>query len=528
MAEIRTTCQDGTHILIGGGIASLAAAALLLRDARIDGRYIRIIEQCDTLGGSLDASGNAQTGYLIRGGRMFEEHFACTFALFDSIPSIDIPGCSVSADIESFNREVVSRSHCRLVRNGRKAEDRHSLQLSWMDRLAFVRLMLARESDLAGRTIDSWFRQAFFDSNFWLFWSTMFSFEPWHSLVEMRRYMRRFIHLFPGLSTLSGILRTRYNQYDSLILPLQQWLSARGVTFTTGRSVTDVEITGDTQARLVTRICLDDGQEISVKPEDRVYLTLGSMTDSATYGSNHLAPQQQDQPGPSWRLWQRLARVQRGLGRPEVFCGEPANTAWHSFTVTLDRPDFHEFMEQFSGNSSGTGGLVTFADSAWLMSIVMAHQPHFKAQPPSTFVFWGYGLRGDRRGNAVNKSMWEASGEEILSELASQLRLDVRQKTWFEGARVIPCRMPFITSQFMPRVPGDRPPVQPEGAGNFAMMGQFCELDRDCVFTVEYSVRSAWEAVAAMTGKVGPPPPVARTDRDPIVLLRAMRTLLFG
>ena len=528
MARIGPIDQDSTHILIGGGIASLAAATLLLRDARIDGRHIRIIEQSDTLGGSLDGSGNAQAGYLMRGGRMFEEHFACTFALFDSIPSIDDPDCSVSADIAAFNHKVVSQSRCRLVRNGRKAEDRYSLKLGWPDRLALARLMLARESGLAGRTIDSWFRQAFFDSNFWLFWSTMFSFSPWHSLVEMRRYMRRFIHLFPGLPTLSGIQRTRYNQYDSLILPLQRWLSERGVTFTTGRAVTDVEIAGDTRARLVTRIRLDDGEEIPVKPEDRVYLTLGSMTDGATYGSNHTVPPQLDQPGASWRLWQRLARTQRDLGRPEVFCGEPASTAWHSFTVTLDHPDFHAFMEQFSGNPSGTGGLVTFADSAWLMSIVMAHQPHFRDQPPGTLVFWGYGLRGDHRGNAVNKSMWEANGEEILAELAFQLRLDARQRSWFEGARIIPCRMPFITSQFMPRLAGDRPPVHPKGAGNFAVIGQFCELARDCVFTVEYSVRSAWEAVTAMTGNASPAPPVARTDRDPMVLMRAMRSLLVG
>ena len=527
MAELQPAGKDGTHILIGGGIASLAAATILLRDAHIDGRQIRILEDSDTLGGSLDASGNAQGGYLTRGGRMFEEHFACTFALFDSVASIDDPDRSVSADIRDFNRKVVSRSHCRLVRNGRKSEDRYSLKLDGADRVALGRLMLAGETGLSGRTIESWFRKSFFNSNFWLFWSTMFSFEPWHSLVEMRRYMRRFVHLFPGLPTLSGILRTRYNQYESLILPLQQWLCARRVSFTTGRAVTDVEIIGDTQKRLVTRICLDDGQDILVGPADRVYLTLGSMTDATTYGSNTVAPSHQDQPGPSWRLWKRLAQAQPGLGRPEVFCGEPARTAWHSFTVTLDRPHFHQFMEQFSGNPSGTGGLVTFADSTWLMSIVMAHQPHFRNQPPDTSIFWGYGLRGDCRGDAVKKSMWEASGDDLLSELAWHLGLNAQQRRWFDGARVIPCRMPFITSQFMPRVAGDRPPVHPEGAGNFAIMGQFCELERDCVFTVEYSVRSAWEAVAAMTSNVSPPPPVVRTDRDPMVLLRALHSLLF-
>lgn len=527
MVKLEPAGEAGAHIFIGGGIAALSGAAILLRDAEVDGRHIRIVEQSDTVGGSLDGSGNPQDGYLIRGGRMFEGHFACTFALFDSIPDIDDPERSVSEGIRDFNRNVVSRSECRLVRNGRKSEDRHRLKLAWRDRLALGLLMLAGETSLSGRTIDSWFRQSFFDSNFWLFWSTMFSFQPWHSLVEMRRYMRRFIHLFPGLPRLSGILRTRYNQYDSLILPLQQWLSARGVTFTTGRTVTDVEIIGDVQQRQVTRIVLDDGEVIPVGLADRVYLTLGSMTDATSNGSNTDAPSCLDQPGPSWRLWNRLARTHSELGKPEIFCGEPGKTAWHSFTVTLDRPDFHQFMERFSGNPSGTGGLLTFADSAWLMSIVMAHQPHFRSQPSGTYTFWGYGLRGDYRGDAINRSMWDASGDEILSELAWHLRLDERQRHWLYGARVIPCRMPFITSQFMPRAAGDRPPVRPGGATNFAVIGQFCEVARDCVFTVEYSIRSAWEAVAAMTGKVRPPPAVVRTDHDPVTLLRASRSLLF-
>jgi myosin-crossreactive antigen len=54
---------------------------------------------------------------------------------------------------------------------------------------------------------------------------------------------------------------------------------------------------------------------------------------------------------------------------------------WESFTVTLKDPAFFEKMAQFSGNEAGTGGLVTFKDSNWLMSVVLAHQPHFPHQP---------------------------------------------------------------------------------------------------------------------------------------------------
>jgi oleate hydratase len=340
--------------------------------------------------------------------------------------------------------------------------------------------------------------------------------------------MRRFIHLFPGITRLSGILRTRYNQHDSLILPARNWLQEKGVIFKTGATVTDIEIAGDQNGRCVTQIELADGAAIAVAEHDRVFITLGSMTDASTKGSNEIPPAMHDQPGPAWQLWSKLADRYAGFGHPEAFCAMPEKTAWNSFTITFDNEQFLKFMEELSGNVSGTGGLVTFVDSGWLLSIVVFHQPHFRSQPAGTSTVWGYGLRGDAPGDFTKKPMWEANGDEILVELAGHLQLDEAGKSLLDGARVIPCRMPFITSQFMPRVPGDRPPVRPVGAQNFAVMGQFCELERDCVFTVEYSVRSAWEAVSSLTGACSPPRPVVRTDLNPIVMLRAARSLLLG
>jgi oleate hydratase len=60
---------------------------------------------------------------------------------------------------------------------------------------------------------------------------------------------------------------------------------------------------------------------------------------------------------------------------------------WESFTVTLNDPVFFETMEAFSSNQPGTGGLVTFKDSRWIMSIVLPHQPHFANQPVDVQVF---------------------------------------------------------------------------------------------------------------------------------------------
>ncbi|MFZ7092713.1 oleate hydratase [Primorskyibacter sp. 2E233] len=521
----KNASQDLHHI-VGGGIAGLATAVYLVRDAGVDGKNIRIHEQLGLAGGSLDGSGDAETGYMIRGGRMFEKHFACTFDLLDTIPTGNDPDTSVTQDIMAFNRMVPGSSNCRLVRDGKPAEDRYDLTLGAHDIVDINRLILHPEHSLAGQRIEDWFKPSFFDSNFWLMWATMFSFQPWHSLIEMRRYLRRFIHLFPGFTRIAGILRTRYNQYDSLIAPIVTWLENRGVRISTEAQVVDVTIDGTLQDRHVTALALSDGSVAPIANTDCVYLTLGSMTDASVQGSNDRAPSLEDHAGGAWTLWRMLAEQNEGLGRPEAFCGDTTKTAWHSFTVTMDSPEFFEFMEDFTNNRTGTGGLITFAGSGWILSIVLFHQPHFRDQKHGTYTFWGYGLRGDRPGDFVKKPMWEATGDEIITELCGQLKLTDEQSAWFDKARVLPCRMPFITSQFMPRNPGDRPDVRPEGARNFAVIGQYCELPRDCVFTVEYSVRSARTAVASLTGRVKPPPPVARTDLDPMVLIRAARVLM--
>lgn len=520
---------SGRHYMVGGGVAAMSAAVLLIRDGGVSGDRITIIEHHATAGGSLDGTGDAEVGYLTRGGRMFEPNFVCTLDLLSSIPAPGDPSISVRDDILAFNRMVPSRAQCRLVRDGRKAEDLFQLGFGPEEIMAISRLLLSPERPLDGLSIEAWFEPAFFRTNFWIMWSTMFSFQPWHSVAEMRRYMRRFLHLFPGLSRIEGILRTRYNQYDSISAPILAWLSAQGVRFRAGSCVTGVTFESDTDGRWAAELRLASGEVIPMALDDRVYLTLGSMTDAAVAGDRDKPPPSKDGPSPGFDLWRDLAAGHEGFGRPEIFVGQRERTSWTSFTVTLPSPAFLTFMEDFSSNRTGTGGLVTFADSGWLLSIVMFHQPHFLGQPAGRPVFWGYGLRGDRAGDACPKPMAQASGGEILEELAHQLRLTEDQRAdFFEGAHVIPCRMPYITSQFMPRRHGDRPAVIPRGAKNFAVIGQFCELPRDCVFTVEYSVRSAWMAVHGLTGSIPPPPPVVRSDRDPRALLRAARTLLSG
>ncbi|KCZ82647.1 oleate hydratase [Hyphomonas jannaschiana] len=519
--------QPAHYYLAGGGIASLAAAVFLIRDAGVSGEQVTIFEKEDRFGGSLDGAGDAERGYLVRGGRMFEPNFVCTFDLLNSIPCGLPGGLSAKEDIFAFNRDVPGSSRCRLIRDGAKADTRLGLRLRDMRDLA--RLTQADEAALDGKAIDECFDPAFFRSNFWIMWSTMFAFQTWHSAIELARYLKRFIHLFPGFTRMEGVLRTRFNQYDSLIAPILDWLTERGVKFETEAAVIDATVSEAGDTSCISALLLERGGQSEIMPvseKDRVFFTLGSMTANSVQGSN-TAPPPPPETDSAWTLWKTLAAKSPIFGRPDVFCPDVTRTRWESFTVTLKTPAFVDHMEHFSGNRTGTGGLVSIADSGWMLCFVMFHQPHFHQQADGTYVFWGYGLLGDREGDYVKKPMAACTGEEILEELAGQLHLGDEADAMFRDAIVRPCMMPLITSQFMPRRAGDRPEVVPAGARNFACLGQYCEQKHDVVFTVEYSVRSAMTAVHRLAGGK-PPPPVKRTDRNPIVIANALRTILAG
>ena len=146
-----------------------------------------------------------------------------------------------------------------------------------------------------------------------------------------------------------------------------------------------------------------------------------------------------------------------------------------------------------------------------MMSIVLAHQPHFSGQSADVQVFWGYALFPDRIGNYVAKPMADCTGEEILLELCGHLRFDLDS---VKTANCIPCRMPYITSMFMPRLHSDRPLPVPKESKNLAFISQFVEIADDVVFTVEYSVRAAQMAVYQLLDIDREVPPIAAHDKS--------------
>ena len=503
--------------LVGGGIGSLAAAAFMIRDGAMPGANITVFEALPLLGGSLDAAGNPDNGYSLRGGRMLTtDNYECTWDLFKTIPSLAAPDKTVYAETIEFNEKMKPHSQARLVDHNRAILDVTTMGFTMTDRMELLKLTEASEDTLGTSIITDWLSPEFFKNNFWFMWQTTFAFQPWHSAVEFKRYLHRFMKEFSRIETLAGVKRTIYNQYDSLVWPLVSWLEAQDVQFKNGCTVTDFDLETENSKVTVTSIKLklsDKNETIAVGKGDLVFFQNGSMTDASSLGSMTSAPKhltKEDSGG--WTLWEKLAEGRPEFGNPAAFNSSIPQSYWASFTVTLKDTAFFDQMEAFSGNRAGTGGLVTFKDSNWLMSVVLACQPHFADQPADIQVFWGYALHPDRIGNFVAKPMSECTGKDILQELCGHLNFD--KATTFAAANCIPCRMPYITSMFMPRALGDRPLPVPKNSVNLAFVSQFVEIPEDVVFTVEYSVRAAQIAVYQLLDIDREVPPILHHDKS--------------
>jgi oleate hydratase len=533
MSHIQKNTQPETAkiYLIGGGIASLASAKYLVDDAGVPGENITILEQDDIIGGALDGAGDTDDGFIVRGGRMHEMHYACYWDLLKDIPSYDDPNVSVRDESFDFNKRFVSNAQARLLKNG-EIIDVSSYGLSLKDQTDLMKLTFVSEKHLGNKRIQDWFTQEFFDSNFWHIWTSMFAFQKWSSVAEMRRYMKRFIHLVEGLPRLGGVMRTKYNQYHSVALPMKRYLAKCGVKFQMNTQVIDIDFDLSANEKTATVLHVIDKtgaeSEIVVGDNGYVFMTNGSLTESTDIGSWSRVPVLKDKSSSgAWKLWERIAEKDPAFGNPGVFCDAIDLQEWYSFTATMKDSTFHDHMENFSGNVDGTGGLVTLTDSNWFMSFVIARQPHFPNQSDDVKIFWGYGLYPNRMGNFVKKKMSDCNGEEMLQELWGHLKLNHLMDPVMASGKIncIPVAMPFVDSLFMPRTLGDRPDVLPKGTTNFAFLGQFAEVKDDCVFTVEYSVRCAQVAVFGLFETNRKVMPIYDSIHIPSVLIKAVKAI---
>ena len=534
--------------IVGTGLAALTAACYLVRDAQMPGNHIHVFEKDPVPGGACDGANIPGLGYVMRGGREMDNHFEVMWDLFHSIPSIETEGVSVLDEYYWLNKEDPNSSLCRAtVDQGKDAGTDGKFELSDEASQEIMKLFFTPDEELYGKKISDFFDDKVFDSNFWLYWRTMFAFENWHSALEMKLYIKRYIHHIGGLPDFSALRFTRYNQYESMILPMITYLESHGVQFHYNTKVENVEFAiggGDGPVRGNTGVGQDeillaqaqsgvfarnpfssktrkqatriditgaDGETIGIDltENDLVFITNGGCVENSTMGSqNSPAAWNPDlKPGGGWDMWKRIADQDPSFGHPEKFCSDPNATKWMSATVTTLDGEIPPYIQKickrdpFSGKVV-TGGIVTVQDSNWLMSWTLNRQQQFRDQPKDQLCVWVYGLFPDKPGNYVKKPMTECTGEEICEEWLYHMGVptDKIEALAKHHANTVPVMMPYITAFFMPRAAGDRPDVVPDGAVNFAFLGQFAETPRDTIFTTEYSMRTGMEAVYTLLG----------------------------
>ena len=494
--------------LIGSGLAALSAACFLVRDGQMKGEHVHVLEKDPIPGGACDGYKYQDIGYVMRGGREMDNHFECMWDLFRSIPSIEDENHTVLDEYYWLNKDDPNYSLCRAtVNRGQDAHTDGKFGLSDKGAMEILQLFMTPDEKLYDKKITDFFDDEVLNTNFWMYWRTMFAFENWHSALEMKRYLQRYIHHIGGLPDFTALRFTRYNQYESMILPMVKYLESFGVQFHYNTKVVNVAFDCAGGKKQATRIdILRDGLEdcIDLTENDLVFITNGGCVENSTIGSqNTAAPYRPEiKEGGGWDLWRKIAAQDPSFGHPDKFCYDPELSNWMSATITtLDQkivPYIKKICKRdpFSGKVV-TGGIVTVKDSSWLLSWTLNRQQQFRDQPKDQLCVWVYGLFSDKPGDFVKKPMRECTGKEICMEWLYHIGVptDQIEELAANSANTVPCMMPYIDAFFMPRAAGDRPDVVPEGAVNFAFLGQFAETERDTIFTTEYSIRTGMEAV---------------------------------
>ncbi len=524
--------------IIGTGLAGLSAAFYLVRDGQMKGEHIHLLEKLDLAGGSCDGRKDITKGFYMRGGREMDNHFECMWDMFRSVPSIETPNVSVLDEYYWLNKHDPNYSLCRATVNC--GEDAHTDKLFKLDKksaMALSKLFMTPEKDLEDKKISDVLPESFWNTNFWLYWQTMFAFQKWSSALEMKRYLCRYVHHIDGLPDFSALRFTKYNQYESMILPLTKYLESNGVKIEYGIDVKNVIIESKQGKKVATQIVYESkGQEktIDLIEDDLVFITNGCCTDTSCYGDQNTAPDLsniKNGSGESWDLWKNIAaQATNGeFGNPEKFCGNVDMTNWMSATVEVSDENIINHIinvckrDPRKGKVT-TGGIVTVKDSTenWYLSWTINRQPQFKSQNKNSILVWVYALNTNKPGNFVKKTIKTCTGKEVCEEWLYHIGIPTNEiEEYADKCNTTTCYMPYINAFFQPRAEKDRPLVVPKEAVNFAFVGQFAETPRDTIFTTEYSIRTGMEAVYTLLNIDRAVPEVWGSKYDVRELLRA-------
>lgn len=556
-------------VMIGAGIANMAAAVYLIQEGHWRGEDITFYA-LDLHGANDGAAASVAAeqywnknhpmentkGYVARGGRMLNYRtYVDLMDLLDRIPSVTEPGMTAAEDTRDFDSKHRTFDKARLMQGGKGIIDGHKLGLNNLDRMLLTRLIMLpddKEEELDNVSIAEYFKDDphMFQTNFWYMWETTFAFRVESSAQELRRYMHQMIYEFTQIEHLVGVNRTRYNQFESIMLPLIKYLEGQGCKFVMNSRVEAFDFKETSMQDEITVTGLEildtatnEKKHVTIDSDTAVFFTNGSITDSASLGDfNTPAPENMDY-GAASSLWKQATQHFYNLGNPDKFFADRNASEWVSFTLTtkdhLLLNEITRITTQLPGNALNsflsTEPITPLGHEDVNMSIVVHHQPHFTTQKPNETVLWGYFLYPRRRGEFVDKQYIKMTGKEMLQELIGQLSkvdpgpVNIKEK---EAAimdsviNCIPVYMPYASALFNNRAKSDRPEVIPTHSTNLAFTGEFVEQPYQMVFTEQSAVRSGEIAAYHFAGI--PESQLIKTpryDKDPRVLLRAAKRM---
>lgn len=561
--------QKKKAIMIGAGLSNMAAAVYLIQEGKWSGDQITFYALDNY--GSNDGSPTQdvkddywnknhpmenQKGYIARGGRMLNYRtYVDLMDLLDRVPSMTEPCLTAAEDTRQFDAAHPTYDKARLLTGGQGIVDGGKLGLNNKSRKLFTQLIMmpdSQEEKLDNITIADYFKDntEFFESNFWFMWETTFAFRTRSSAQELRRYMHQMIYEFTQIEHLVGVNRTRYNQYESIMKPLINYLEKEGCHIVLNRRVVDWKFKDSKMQDEITVTGLhmvntktDENEFVPVDNDTAVIFTNGSITDSATLGDFNTPAAENMDYGAASSLWKKASDHFYNLGNPDKFFADRDASEWVSFTLTTKN---HLFLNEIArittqepGNALNsfisTEPVTPLGQKDVTMSIVVHHQPHFTSQKPNETVLWGYFLYPRRHGEIIDKPYIEMTGKEMLQELIGQLSKvdpgpinisDKEEEIMDSVINCIPVYMPYASALFNNRAKSDRPKVIPKHSTNLAFTGEFVEQPYQMIFTENSAVRSGEIAAFHFAGiPMSRLVKTPRYDKDVKTLLRAAKKM---
>ena len=561
--------QKKKAIMIGAGLSNMAAAVYLIQEGKWSGDQITFYALDNY--GSNDGSPTQdvkddywnknhpmenQKGYIARGGRMLNYRtYVDLMDVLDQVPSMTEPGLTAAEDTRQFDAAHPTYDKARLLTGGQGIVDGGKLGLNNKSRKLLTQLIMmpdSQEEKLDNITIADYFKDntEFFESNFWFMWETTFAFRTRSSAQELRRYMHQMIYEFTQIEHLVGVNRTRYNQYESIMKPLINYLEKEGCHIVLNRRVVDWKFKDSKMQDEITVTGLhmvntktDENEFVPVDDDTAVIFTNGSITDSATLGDFNTPAAENMDYGAASSLWKKASDHFYNLGNPDKFFADRDASEWVSFTLTTKN---HLFLNEIArittqepGNALNsfisTEPVTPLGQKDVTMSIVVHHQPHFTSQKPNETVLWGYFLYPRRHGEIIDKPYIEMTGKEMLQELIGQLSKvdpgpinisDKEEEIMDSVINCIPVYMPYASALFNNRAKSDRPKVIPKHSTNLAFTGEFVEQPYQMIFTENSAVRSGDIAAFHFAGiPMSRLVKTPRYDKDVKTLLRAAKKM---